>query len=265
MRRPIRIWVGLVGFWLGLAAPAGATHIPTHNCPPDSVRVGTTCVDTYEASVWEISPPLTPAKRTAIRRIREGTVTLANLTAVGAIQRGVASDDYDAAGCPDTGNGCVNVYAVSIPGVTPSRFITWFQAAAAARNSFKRLPTNAEWQTAALGTPDPGVAPGPEDCNTNSPGPDTTGARANCVSNAGMFDMVGNVDEWVADWWPQLTVCPGWGTFSDDLMCQSSTGVGPEALARGGDFSRGAFAGPFMTHTGVPSGINDTLGFRGAR
>ena len=36
----------------------------------------------------------------------------------------------------------------------PSGFFSWFQAAAAARNSFKRLPTNAEWTVAALGTPD---------------------------------------------------------------------------------------------------------------
>jgi hypothetical protein len=45
----------------------------------------------------------------------------------------------------------VNIYAVSIPGVTPSRFITWFQAAAAARNAGKRLPSNAEWQATGAG------------------------------------------------------------------------------------------------------------------
>jgi hypothetical protein len=49
------------------------------------------------------------------------------------------------------------------PRVTPSAFLTQFQAAAAARNSGKRLPSNAEWQVAALGTPD--GAP----CNISSP------------------------------------------------------------------------------------------------
>src|SRR5947207_5932263 len=36
-------------------------------------------------------------------------------------------------GCPVTANGCVDFYAVSIAGVTPSRFINWFQAVTAAR------------------------------------------------------------------------------------------------------------------------------------
>jgi hypothetical protein len=161
-------------------------------CPPDSVKVGSTCVDTYEASVWEV-----PAGSLAlIQRIQAGTVTLAELQA-GAVQRGATSDDYGA-GCPDTGKGCVNVYAVSIAGVTPSGFLTWFQAAAAARNAGKRLPTNAEWQAAALGTPD-----GPP-CNTSSSGPVATGTAAGCVSDVGAFDMVGNVGEWVADWVPPV-------------------------------------------------------------
>src|SRR5712691_6610210 len=97
----------------------------------------------------------------------------------GAIQHGATGDDYGS-GCPPTGNGCVNFYAVSIAGVTPSRFITWFQAAAAARNAGKRLPTNAEWQAAALGTPD-GV------CNTSSFVPAATGSAAGCVSAVGAF------------------------------------------------------------------------------
>jgi hypothetical protein len=116
-------------------------------CPPDSVKAGTVCIDKYEASIWEV-----PAASVAlVQKIKAGTVTLAELQAQ-AFQRGAMADDYGA-GCPDTGNGCTNHYVVSIPGVTPSRFMTWPQAAAAARNAGKRLPTNAEWQVAALGTP----------------------------------------------------------------------------------------------------------------
>src|SRR5712691_11542219 len=121
----------------------------------------------------------------------------------GAIQHGATGDDYGS-GCPPTGNGCVNFYAVSIPGVTPSGFITWFQAAAAARNSGKRLPTNAEWQAAALGTSD--GAP----CNVSSGSVAVTGT-AGCVSDVGAFDMVGNLSEWVADWVPRSTFpCGSW-------------------------------------------------------
>src|SRR5207249_12241511 len=131
-----------------------------------------------------------------ISKLQKGLVTLANLTSAGAIQLGLASGDLPAAGCPATGNGCVNVYAVSIPGVTPAAFITWFQAAAAARNSLKRLPTNQEWQVAAFGTPDGNP------CNVSSASVAFTGAALGCISDVGAFDMVGNVYEWVADWVP---------------------------------------------------------------
>src|SRR5437667_443931 len=77
--------------------------------------------------------------------------------------------------------------------------IDWFQAAQACRVSGKRLATNLEWQDAAAGTPDPGNTPGANDCNTNSGGPSNTGSRTNCKSSWGVFDMIGNVDEWVAD------------------------------------------------------------------
>jgi len=221
-------------------------------------------VDTYEASVWEVSPTNTGL----ITLIKRGTATLADLTA-GAIQRGAAGDDYGA-GCPDTGNGCKDFYAVSIPGVTPSRYLTWFQATAAARNAGKRLPTNAEWQAAALGTPDTGGADnGTTTCNTDSTfAVASTGSRSACVSDVGAFDMVGNLYEWVADWVPPSTVCPGWGAFSGDDMCLAgaSTTGGPGALVRGGDFGNGSGAGVFAVYGGgPPSGASFNFGFRAAR
>src|SRR5262245_24073576 len=91
-----------------LAAPAWAKQ-----CPKDSVPVGNLCVDTYEASVWEI-----PAGNNAlINKVKKGTATLAALTA-GGTQRGLGStDDYP---CNNNGNDCDDIYAVSIPGVKPS-------------------------------------------------------------------------------------------------------------------------------------------------
>jgi formylglycine-generating enzyme required for sulfatase activity len=41
---------------------------------------------------------------------------------------------------------------------------------------------------------------GVTECNTNSTGPVVTGSAAHCVSKWGAHDMVGNVNEWVADW-----------------------------------------------------------------
>ncbi len=255
--------VGLVA----LAAPRGWAD--DEKCPSDSVEVGPACIDKYEASVWEI--PNVPANKSLIRKVKAGKATLANLTSAtaianGVVQRGVGSDDYGA-GCPDTGNGCKDFYAVSIPGATPSAFLTWFQAAAAARNSGKRLPTNQEWQAAALGTPDPGASPGPADCNTNSAGPSLTGARGNCVSDVGAFDMVGNLWEWVADWVPLSTKC-GSPLFESDLNCigidHTVDSLGPGALIRGGDFGNGADAGVFTVHGFFAPSLG-AFGFRAAR
>lgn len=223
-------------------------------CSPDAVRSGSTCIDKYEASVWEI-----PSGSTAvIAKIKNGTVTLAELTAAG-FQRGVSSDNYGA-GCPDTGNGCVNFYAVSIPGVTPSAFLTWFQAAAAARNAGKRLPSNAEWQAAALGTPD--GAP----CIVSTGGPGLTGT-AGCVSDVGAFDMVGSLWEWVADWTPLSTTCVTslFGTGDGNCLAGASTTAGPGALVRGGFFDVGTFAGVFAVGGFTPSSAGSNIGFRAAR
>jgi formylglycine-generating enzyme required for sulfatase activity len=80
--------------------------------------------------------------------------------------------------------------------------------------------------------------------------------------------MVGNLDEWVADWVPLSTICPFWGGFSNDYMCLSgaSTTQGPGALLRGGRFFDGAYSGP-LSVSGIyqPSDSNNSFGFRCAR
>jgi hypothetical protein len=243
-------------------------------CPADSRRVGPVCVDKFEASVWEI--PNLPANKGLINKVKKGTATLANLTSAsaianGVVQRGVALDDYP---CGDDGNDCTNIYAVSIPGVTPSGQITWFQAQQAAMNSGKRLLTNAEWQGAAAGTPDPGVsAAGSQDCNTKNGGGAgidavvDTGSRTNCVSRFGVFDMVGNLLEWVADWVPRSTTCVA-ALFAGDENCLAGadTTSGPGALLRGGFFGVGALAGVFTVFgDGIPSDTDGVVGFRAGR
>ncbi len=263
--RGLGLVLGLVGLMSGLAASASAGE---KKCPPDSVAVGPACLDKYEVSVWETTDaPL-------IKVIKAGRATLTHLLARGAVQHGVASNDYGA-GCPDTGNGCKDFYAVSIPGVTPSAFLTWFQAAAAARNSGKRLPTNQEWQAGALGTPDPGESvAGSADCNTKN-GAGTgfdavvpTGSRGNCVSDVGAFDMVGNLWEWVAEWVPLSTGCVT-ALFASDLNCLAgaSTTAGPGALIRGGFFDNGGTgAGVFAVFgDSTPSRADNGIGFRAAR
>lgn len=236
------------------AGPAAAKK-----CPADSVPVGHACVDKYEASAWETTDAAT------IKNIQKGKIDALSDLAL-ATQRGTTGPDYGAA-CPNTGNGCKTVYAVSLAGVTPSRFLDWFQAAAACRNAGKRLATNQEWQLAALGTPDPGTDNGTSDCAVAS-SLSPTGSRNLCMSDVGAFDMVGNVWEWVADWGDVATGCQNWGGAGTDLSCVGGNGAGgiPGALWRGGDFDDGTNAGVFAANgVAAPHYANDVIGFRCAR
>src|SRR5207245_6972068 len=84
---------------LAITATAG-----TLKCPPDSAKVGPTCVDRYEASVWQIPPTSTAL----IKKVQAGKVTLADLTGSGAVQLGCTGTPYNhrpyPAGFPADGN-----------------------------------------------------------------------------------------------------------------------------------------------------------------
>ncbi len=145
-------------------------------CTADMVEVGAWCVDKYEASVWDAP--------------------------TGGTQYGSGGDDYL---CQDNGQDCAPglnpIYARSELGVTPSRFLTWFQANMACANVGKELLPNHIWQIAATGTSDPGGGFAAPNCNTlNGGGPTTTGAGTGCVSSFGAEDMIGSLWEMVADW-----------------------------------------------------------------
>lgn len=257
------------------AAAAGFPSLPVTRCGADAVVSGTGCMDKFEASVWRVPSPTT-TNAFLVRKIQLGRATPADLMAGGSTQLGTSSDDY--APCTDDGQSCVNdIYAVSLPGVAPSAFITWFQAQQACTNAGKRLPSNAEWQAAVAGTPDPGPDNGATDCNTASAfAASPTGSRSSCVSTRGAFDMVGNLWEWVADWVPRSTTCGTWSAGvspTGDAQClagAAETGE-PGALLRGGDFgifNFGPDAGPlavfgFVEPSRGPFSV--AFGFRCAR
>ncbi len=171
------------------------------------------------------------------------------------------------------------IFAQSVAGVTPSRFITWFQAQQACANVGKRLPTNAEWQMAAAGTPDTDFADyGSTTCNTDNqePGVSLTGSRENCVSNYGAFDMVGNVWEWVADWMRDNSGIDGGDESTALYGMDGIFGVNeatpeddrfPAALIRGSAFFIGPpESGVFTLDAGTAPSISaNGVGFRCAR
>ena len=251
---------------------------PTTSPNDVMVKVGPICVDKYEASVW--SGP-------------HGK----------GVQYSQGNPRFPAT-FPENGNWTVPLYATSKPGVGPATFITWFQAQQACALSGKRLLTNAEWQMAAAGTPDPGLnGDGVTTCNTNTPGSLETGksdgSQGACVSNWGVSDMVGNVGEWVADWIQGPggvsagSIVPNWDPnthsvaspeYGNDYIGHvndaahnhaSQTGNPnpnidinpfPAAIYRGGMWLSGEGGGVFMlVAQDSPSSMNNALGFRCAK
>ncbi len=185
-----------------------AESASAQSCSPDSVRVGTVCVDRYEASAWQISP----TKKALLKKVRDGRASKADLLAGGAVQLAANEIEGDEIvpyppSFPQDGNWTPlagsdpptpGIYAVAIPGV-PGSTASWFQAAQLCTLSGKRLLTNHEWQIAAAGTPESVEDDGATTCSTVEDYYDT-GSRSKCVSSWGVFDMEGALSEWVADW-----------------------------------------------------------------
>lgn len=156
-----------------------------NTCPSGMTAVGnsTLCVDIFEASIWDAATA--------------GTQYLgANPFTAGTMNIPCLANGSD---CVD--GGANPIYARSVTGVQPAYELTYHQAAVACANVSKRLPTVAEWQLAAVGTPsgNGGLIAG--DCNNTNGGGAlrNTGIATSCVSAAGAFDMVGNLYEMTAD------------------------------------------------------------------
>jgi formylglycine-generating enzyme required for sulfatase activity len=188
-------------------------------CPPDMARIGTVCVDRFEAHVVE--------QVGGVERVHPYNRPLCRdeeNVGPGAMRRRRAE-----AACEDR---LKRIKARSSPDVFPQGYISQVQAQRACVNAGKRLCTSAEWKSGCVGR---GKTPLPYGtrlirgaCNNGKPhvlsmlhgaSPDgwswaafnderlnakegfleKTGKLMNCVSDYGLFDMVGNLQEWVAD------------------------------------------------------------------
>ncbi len=133
------------------------------------------------------------------------TVLFANPDCTGT-RYGEDWDDYPA----DWPDGDVaterRLYACSLPGLRPSRALTWHQAKRACEDTGKRLCTKTEWSQACGGSLywnfPYGQAYSPGACNTFSAGFGETrpgGSLPECVTEQGAYDMSGSLWEWIGD------------------------------------------------------------------
>ena len=153
--------------------------------------------------------------------------------------------------------------------------VTYEQASQYCAFAGKRLPTEAEWEKGAKGpAPNDQTAPWgylqeDEDwtplCDKGNYGlctPDTTliGSYEDGISHYGLYDMTGNVMEWVADWFHT--------SYYNESPSTDPTGPdsGNYRVVRGGSWNTGWFDGRVVRRRyAKPEQLNDGIGIRCAR
>ena len=218
------------------ASTIAPTRTPMGRCPSDMALVGRACVDRYEAHLVRLGPDGQEFPHPPYLRPERGAVYRAR----------------------------------SEPGVMPQAYVNRKEALDACRRSGKRLCTLGEWYRACTGTAGHAYPYGaefePGRCNTgkphllgklfgedprqwkyeehfNSPRLDQepgflalTGAYRSCTSDAGTYDMVGNLHEWISD---QVDYdLPNKIPLRDDIRAKI-----------GANYGKGIFMGGFFSTT----------------
>ncbi|MBI5641495.1 MAG: SUMF1/EgtB/PvdO family nonheme iron enzyme [Nitrospirae bacterium] len=156
-------------------------------------------------------------------------------------------------------------YFTTCGGNCPVEQVTWTQADVYCKSVDKRLPTEAEWEYSArsggqnqkyAGTSDDADIVNYAWYDANSVGTHPVGRKL--PNGLGLYDMSGNVYEWVADWYDAYS-----GNFQNNPQGPSA---GTGRVNRGGSW--GGYSHYLRTSNrgwGYPEGRNLGLGFRCAR
>lgn len=140
--------------------------------------------------------------------------------------------------------------------------VTWYGATAYARWVGKRLPTEAEWETASTGGREASVYPTGKEIErteANFFSSDTTPVMSYTPNAFGFFDMAGNVYDWCQDWYAY--------NYYDASVLEPVNPLGPPQgvyrVLRGGCWkSLKDDLRCSHRHRNNPGTVNGTYGFR---